>query len=162
MELRSSLPKANHECKEGKQREKSNMKKFKRIATLGHISSTFWAPFHSYYILFRSSGSQESNTSNGVRIEAEMKKLWPSEDNRTKLSENFAAAKSACETTCRHTCATSQVQIPFSQLWIKLRNHLQVVKSPPSCEITNLTCEMDNFNLWNFHKLHLNLRNPPV
>ena len=24
------------------------------------------------------------------------------------------------------------------------------------------TCEMDNFNLQNFRKLHLNLRNPPV
>ena len=25
-----------------------------------------------------------------------------------------------------------------------------------------VTCEMDNFNLRNFRKLHLNLRNPPV
>ena len=90
MELCNPFPKANHECKEKKQREKSNMKKFKRIATLGHISSTFWSTFHAYYMLFRSSGIQKSNALNGAQIRAEMKKLWPLEDNRTKLKDNFA------------------------------------------------------------------------
>ena len=37
LELYSPLPKTNHECKEEKQREKSNMKKFKRTETVGHI-----------------------------------------------------------------------------------------------------------------------------
>ena len=43
------------------------------------------------YILyiFRSLGSQESNASNGVEIRAEMKKLWPFEDNYTKLKGHF-------------------------------------------------------------------------
>ena len=41
------------------------------------------------YILFRSSGSQESNASNGLEIGAEMKKLWPFEDNCTKLEGHF-------------------------------------------------------------------------
>ena len=91
MELFSPLPKANQECNEEKQRKKSNMKKFKRTATVGNILSTSWSPFHAYYMLFRSLGSQESNASNGVQIGAEMKKLWPFEDNRAKLSENFAA-----------------------------------------------------------------------
>ena len=36
------------------------------------------------------SGSQESNASNGVQIGAKTKKLWPLEDNCTKLKDNFA------------------------------------------------------------------------
>ena len=67
------------------------MKKLKRRAAVGHISSIFWSPFYTYYISFRSSGSQESNASNDVQIEAEMKKLWPLEENRTKLKDNFAS-----------------------------------------------------------------------
>ena len=46
---------------QGGKREKSNMKKFQRTATVGHISSTSWSPFYEYYISFQSSGSQESN-----------------------------------------------------------------------------------------------------
>ena len=42
-----------------------------------------------HYISFRSSGSQESNSSNGLQIGAEMKKLWPFEDNCTKLEGHF-------------------------------------------------------------------------
>ena len=137
------------------------MKKFKRTSTVGHILSTSWSPFYAYYILFRRSGSQKSNASNGVRIGAETKKLWLFEDNCAKLSENFTAAKWAakwnplakfckvfrsCETTCKHTCATSQVVTPSSQLWTTLRNHLQAAKShcksSPSCEITNSTCKV--------------------
>ena len=38
---------------------------------------------------FRNSGSQKSNTSNNVQIGAEMKKLWPFEDNFTKLKDHF-------------------------------------------------------------------------
>ena len=51
------------------------MKKFKRIETVGYISITCRSPFHAYYISFGSSGSQESNASNGVQIRVEMKKL---------------------------------------------------------------------------------------
>ena len=40
-------------------------------------------------------GSQESNASNSAQIRAKMKKLWPLEDNRTKLKGNFAS----CEIT---------------------------------------------------------------
>nr|CAN70070.1 hypothetical protein VITISV_007957 [Vitis vinifera] len=47
-------------------------------------------------MLFRSLGSQESNTLNGAQIRAELKKLWPLESNRTKLKANFAATKSQC------------------------------------------------------------------
>ena len=119
---------------EGK-KEKSNMK-FKMTETFGYILSTSWSLFHAYYISFRSSRSQESNASNSVQIRAETKKLWPFEDNCIKLCENFAAAKwnplakfrkvfRSCETTSKHTCATSQVETPSSQLRTTLRNHLQ-------------------------------------
>ena len=71
------------------------MKKFKRIETVGHILGTSWSSFYAYYMSFQSSGSQESNVSNGTQIRAEMKKLWSLEDNRTKLKGNFES----CEIT---------------------------------------------------------------
>ncbi|RVW78313.1 hypothetical protein CK203_055775 [Vitis vinifera] len=57
---------------------------------LGHIWSTFSSPFYTYYIPFRSSGSQEFNASNGVQIGVETKKLWSLQENCTELKENFA------------------------------------------------------------------------
>ena len=45
---------------------------------------TSWSSNYTYYISFRSSGSQESNASNGVQIGVETKKLWPFEDERSK------------------------------------------------------------------------------
>ncbi|KAL6332571.1 hypothetical protein AAG906_008991 [Vitis piasezkii] len=47
------------------------------LALLEHFRS----PFSTFYIPFQSSRSQESNGSNRVRFGAEMRKLWPSEDN---------------------------------------------------------------------------------
>ena len=47
----------------------------------GHIWSTSSSPFSTYYIPFRSSGSQESNASNGVQIGVETKKLWSLQEN---------------------------------------------------------------------------------
>ena len=93
LELYSPLPKSNQECNEGKQRKKSNMKKFNRTATVGHILSTSWNSFYAYYVLFWSTGSQESNALNSTQIRAEMKKLWPLKANRTKLKGNFASCK---------------------------------------------------------------------
>ena len=55
-----------------------------------HFWSTFWSPFSKFYIPFQISGSQESNASNRVWFGAEMRKIWPSEDNYIKLSANFA------------------------------------------------------------------------
>ena len=107
--------KPNQECKKEKQREESNMKKTKRIATVGHILNTSWSPFYVYYMLFRILGSQESNASNGVQIGAEMKKLWALEDNRAQPKDNFAS----CEITK-----------------VNLRNQ------GPTCEMDNSTCEI--------------------
>ena len=55
-----------------------------------HFWSTSRSPFSTFYIPFQSSGSQESKDSNHVRFGAEMKKIWPSEDNCIKLRDNFA------------------------------------------------------------------------
>ena len=165
---------------QGGKREKSNMKKFKRIAIVGHISSTSWSPFYAYYMSFRSSGSQESNASNNAWIEVAMKKLWSFEDNRIKLCENFAAAKWVAKISqpkahfaatkwamkcpfgtqapfrspilpfcsCEMACENAPWMRNWTTLWNHLQatnqvaNHLQVVKSPPSCEITNSTCKI--------------------
>ena len=93
------------------------MKKFKRIAATRHISSTSLSLFYTYYISFRILGSQESNASNGVWIGAEMKKLWPLEDNRTKLKDNFASCEitnSTCEIKvqlAKWTISTCEIQL---------------------------------------------------
>ena len=64
---------------------------------LWHFWSTSWSPFSTCYIPFQSSGSQESNALNRVRFGAEMRKIWPSEDNCIKPCENFARWISPCE-----------------------------------------------------------------
>ena len=67
-----------HEHKQwrrGKQSEENS------CSLLSHFGSTSWSPFFLCYIPFESLGSQESNASNRVWFGAEMRKIWPSEDN---------------------------------------------------------------------------------
>ena len=108
------------------------MKKFKRRAVVGHILSTSQSLFYTYYISFRSLVSQESNALNSVQIGVEMKKLWPLEDNRTKLKDNFAS----CEITN-----------------FNLRNQVQLAKWTLS------TCEIFASHVFTSHvstcKIHL-------
>nr|CAN74611.1 hypothetical protein VITISV_016614 [Vitis vinifera] len=57
-------------------KEKEEKREFWPLVLLplsGHIWSTSSSPFYTYYMLFRSSGSQESNASNGVQIGVETK-----------------------------------------------------------------------------------------
>ncbi|RVX01357.1 hypothetical protein CK203_031234 [Vitis vinifera] len=75
-----------------------------------HFWSTFRSPFFTFYIPFQSSESQESNGSNHVRFGAEMRKIWPSEDNCIKLRDNFA-----------HHCARI---IRMDRDWMWLPNRL--------------------------------------
>ena len=132
---------------QGGKREESN-KKLKRTATVGHISSTSWSPFHAYYILFRISGSRESNASNGAWIGAETKKLWLFEDNCIKLCEIsqlrnglwneihlrkfarcFAAAKPTFGTRVpfRSPCLHLHSYEPRCEITSKLRMKLQII-----------------------------------
>ena len=64
-----------------------------------HFWSTSRSPFSTFYIPFQISGSQESNASNRVRFGAEMRKIWPSEDNCIKPWEHYLARRfsSWCE-----------------------------------------------------------------
>ena len=73
-------------------REENRVKKIEdRSCSLPlHFWSTSRSPFSTCYIPFQSSGSQESNSSNRVRFGAEMRKIWPLEDNCIKLRDNFA------------------------------------------------------------------------
>ena len=64
---------------------------------LSHFWCTSRSPFSTFYIPFQSSESQESNGSNHVRFGAELRKIWPLEDNCIKLRDNFARWKSRCE-----------------------------------------------------------------
>ncbi|WKA10565.1 hypothetical protein VitviT2T_028130 [Vitis vinifera] len=56
------------------------------------LPSNFWSTsrssFSTYYIPFQNSGSQESNASNRIRFGAEMRKIWPLEDNCSRLVRN--------------------------------------------------------------------------
>ena len=83
-----------------KQRGKTN--KMKKIEDSScSLSSHFWStsrsPFSTCYIPFQSSGSQESNASNSVRFGAEMRKIWPSEDNCSRLVRNSHNTSRLCE-----------------------------------------------------------------
>ena len=62
-----------------------------------HFLSTSRSPFSTCYIPFQISGSQESNASNHVWFGAEMRKIWPSEDNCSKLVRNLHNTFSLCE-----------------------------------------------------------------
>ena len=67
-----------HEHKQwrrGKQSEENS------CSLLSHFWSTSRSSFSTCYIPFEILGSQESNASNRVRFGAEMRKIWPSEDN---------------------------------------------------------------------------------
>ena len=131
---------------QGGKKEKSNMKKFKRTATIGHILSTYWSPFDVYYMCFEAQ-EVRSLTLQTVH-ESELKQssygcLKTTTSSCVKISQpkaHFAAAKWAakwnplgkfrsCETHLWHMSAISQSMPPSSQLRTTLRNHLQVVKS---------------------------------
>ena len=77
----------------GKQKDSS-------CSLLAHFWSTSRSPFSTCYIPFQSSGSQESNASNGTRFKVDTKELQPLQPDHSKLKEEFCtAAKSAfcCE-----------------------------------------------------------------
>ena len=131
------------------------MKKSKRTASIRHILSPSGNPFYTYYISFRSSGSQESNALNNVWIKSETKNLWPFEDNRTKLSENFASCLAAVKppvSTCVplrkfkfQFCSYESSCEIISNSW----NHLQVAKSQIQlAKWTILTWEIFTSYIW--------------
>ena len=99
--LQAWISSGNTSTSKEKQRGKaSKVKRSKEDSScslLSHFWSTSRSPFFTCYIPFQSSGSQESNASNRVRFGAEMRKIWPSEANCSRLCENFAFHKVLCE-----------------------------------------------------------------
>ena len=98
---------------------------------LSHFWSTFRSPFSTCYIPFQSLGSQESNASNGVLIRAEMRKIWPSQDNCIQLKDKFAS----CE------FGTPTCEIKAYLLKWKWNTAAQSQRSP-TCESDFATCEL--------------------
>ena len=75
-----------HEHKQwrrGKQSEENS------CSLLSYFWSTFRSLFFAWYIPFQSLGSQKSNASNRVWFGAEMRKIWPLEDNCIMSNDQF-------------------------------------------------------------------------
>ena len=95
LELHSPLPKPFKVCKErskerSKERGKTEWRKQRTSSCSLHVHfwSTYRSPFPTFYIPFQSSGSQESNASNGARFGVETKKLQPLEADHSKVLRN--------------------------------------------------------------------------
>ena len=86
-----SYTKASQEKEESKEKQKEAKRKTEdsSYSLLSHFWSTYQSPFFTCYIPFQSSRSQESNASNSVRFWAEMRKIWPSEANCSRLVRKF-------------------------------------------------------------------------
>ncbi|RVW33137.1 hypothetical protein CK203_094859 [Vitis vinifera] len=88
------LSSSKYARKEQWRRRKQGRKTGTQLQSSFALLEHFRSPFSTFYIPFQSSESQESNDSNHVRFGAEMRKIWPSEDNCIKLRDNFARWKS--------------------------------------------------------------------
>ena len=95
LELHSPLPKSFKVCKERTMEKRKT--EDSSCSLLSHFWSTSRSPFFTYYIPFQSSGIQESNASNRVRFGAEMRKIWPSEDNCSRCARISHTPLKLCE-----------------------------------------------------------------
>ena len=91
-----SYTKASQQKEKSKEKQKEAKRKTEdsSFSLLWHFWSTFRSPFSTFYIPFQRSGSQEYNASNRVRFGAEMRKIWPLEDNCSRLVRNFRTTPS--------------------------------------------------------------------
>ena len=112
LELHSPLPKSFKVCKE-RTIEKRKIED-SSYSLLSHFWSTFRSPFSTCYIPFQSSGSQESNASNCVRFGAEMRKIWPSESNCSRLVRKFRTRNSHNTFKIRITHACCEFSSAFA------------------------------------------------
>ena len=91
LELHSPFPKSFKVCKERARREEkqSEENRGQRLQSSCALLEHF--PKSILYILYtiQSSGSQESNASNGVQFEVEVKELQPLQADHSKLKEAF-------------------------------------------------------------------------
>ena len=131
--------------KEQRREEKqSEENKGQQLSLLSHFWSTYWSPFSTFYIPFQISGSQESNASNGVWIGAEIRKIWPSQDNCIQLKDKFAS--------CEFGTPTCEIKAQLAKVILQLANlELNVRKWIPSCEINLRDFRKSPCNVWNLH-----------
>ena len=87
LELHSPLPNSFKVCKE--RTTERGKTEDDNCSLLSQFWSTSRSPFFTCYIPFQISGSQKSNASNRARFGAEMRKIWPSEDNYSRLVRKF-------------------------------------------------------------------------
>ena len=98
-----------------------------------HFWSTSRSQFSTCYIPFQSSGSQKSNASNRVQFGVEMRKIWPLEDNCSKLVRNSHNTLSLCEIrTTPSACAKFAQHLLLVQI---LHQPMRGVKSPLFCRL---------------------------
>ena len=114
---------AKERSKEKQRGKASKVKKTEdsSCSLLSNFWSTSRSPFSTCYIPFQSSGSQESNASNRVRFRAEMRKIWPSEDNCSRLVRNSHNTFSLCEACAKlaqhsHNIRTAHAWCEFSSV----------------------------------------------
>ncbi|RVW72359.1 hypothetical protein CK203_056244 [Vitis vinifera] len=122
------------QVKEGS-KEENKVKKIEdsSCSLPSHFWSTSRSPFSTYYIPFQRSGSQDSNASNCVRFGAEMRKIWPSEDNCSKLMRN-SHNTSAC-VKFAHPCVlvSCNLCMPY---WIRdQEGRLVRIENPQDTEL---------------------------
>ncbi|RVW70363.1 hypothetical protein CK203_060532 [Vitis vinifera] len=85
----SQVKERSKEKQRGKASKVKRSKEDRSCSLPSHFWSTSRSPFSTCYIPFQSSGSQESKASNRVRFGAEMRKIWPSEANCSRLVRKF-------------------------------------------------------------------------
>ena len=117
--------------------------------------------FYILYIPFQSSGSQESNSSNGVQFGVETKELHPLKEDHSKLKANFAglrnqplAAKSAfgCEMISQPSCSSAK----FRSHFVRLRNSpecFQIFATIVFCYFASDICCLNANSLLVIHQL---------
>ena len=98
-----------------------------------HVSyfwSTSWSPIYAYYMSFRSSGSQQSNSSNGAWFKVEMKELQPLQADHSKLKEFLHGCEISLE--LRKCCPFAvKISQPF---WTVARTAMEfLLKLPDIC-----------------------------
>ena len=99
----------------------------------------FWntsrSPFYTCYIPFQRSGIQESNASNHVRFGADMRKIWPSEDNCSRLVRNSHNTFNLCE-ACAKLAQHSHNTFSLCETCTTLAQHLQLVRNSHNTRTT--------------------------
>ena len=121
---------------------------------VSHFWSTSWSPIYACYMSFRSSGSQQSNASNGTQFGVEIKELQPLEANHFKLKEEFC-------TVAKSPFCCEMISQPFcTVLWISPWSFLSCWKpNTASWKTTSQHCEISRLLRSDFAALFVHLRN---